>query len=86
MSHSWSTPLAGTGFKPTSSLPATGFGSTPSSGVGYGVSLSAVSEGWTMKAQDKRKYVMQFNTIDKNKTGFLSGMCDVESVVMLTTS
>ena len=42
-------------------------------GVGLGVSLAAISEGWAMKSQDKRKYIMQFNTHDRNHTGFLSG-------------
>lgn len=64
----------GAGFNTTSSLGA-GFGTTPSSGVGFGVSLSTISEGWGMKVQDKRKYVMQFNTMDKMKTGYLAGMC-----------
>ena len=42
-------------------------------GVGRSVSLAAISEGWAMKHQDKRKYIMQFNTHDRNHTGYLSG-------------
>ena len=28
-----------------------------------------------MKMNDKRKYVMEFNTHDKNMTGYLAGTC-----------
>ena len=42
-------------------------------GVGRGVSLSTVSAGWAMNALEKRRYVMEFNTYDRVKTGFLSG-------------
>ena len=41
--------------------------------MGRGVSLAAISEGWAMKYQDKQKYIMQFNTHDRNHTGYLSG-------------
>ena len=42
-------------------------------GVGRGVSLTVVGKGWGILPQEKQKYVMQFNTQDWNRTGYLSG-------------
>ena len=42
-------------------------------GVGRGVSLSAVKEGWAINPIDKRRYVMEFGTQDRAKSGYLLG-------------
>ena len=44
-------------------------------GVGLSVSLCTLSSGWEMKPQDRRRFRMHFNTLDTNKSGFLSGVC-----------
>ena len=59
-------------FKEQPSVPST-VQSPQVGGVGRGVSLSAVSEGWSMNATEKRNYMMQFNMHDTMKRGFLSG-------------
>lgn len=50
---------------------------TPSSkgpgGVGLAVSLTTVSEGWSMSATERRRYILVFNTLDRKKTGFIGG-------------
>ena len=58
--------LAPSKLTPTPSSQATG-------GVGLTVSLATVSEGWSMTAIEKRRYIMVFNTLDKKKAGFLEG-------------
>ncbi len=42
-------------------------------GIGRGVSLTTIGEGWVMKSQDKKKYAMQFSTFDRGRTGYLLG-------------
>ena len=42
-------------------------------GVGRGVSLSTVKEGWAINPIDRRRYVMQFGTHDRAKSGYLLG-------------
>jgi len=42
-------------------------------GIGRSVSLNVVAEGWIMKPQDKRKYLMEFNTHDRIRSGYLAG-------------
>lgn len=46
---------------------------TPPLGVGVGVSMATMKEGWSLSSQDRRRYTMQFNTLDKRNTGKLSG-------------
>ena len=46
---------------------------TPPLGVGVGVSMATMKEGWSLSTQDRRRYTMQFNTLDKRNTGKLSG-------------
>ena len=50
---------------------------TPSSkgpgGVGLAVSLTTVSDGWSMSATERRRYILVFNTLDRKKTGFIGG-------------
>lgn len=63
---------------PMQSMPAASKSTpTPSSqtvgGVGLTVSLATVSEGWSMTAIERRRYIMLFNTLDKKKAGFLGG-------------
>ena len=72
--------IASWGSSPSpSTMPSKPLNSTWSSsmmeqkGVGRSVSLAAISEGWAMKYQDKQKYIMQFNTHDRNHTGYLTG-------------
>ena len=61
LSKTWATPA----FSPQKSAPL---------GVGVGVSMNILTEGWGIKLSDKRRHVMEFNTLDRNKTGYLSGI------------
>ena len=36
--------------------------------------VSVANQGWDIKPQEMRKYVMEFNTLDVSKTGYISGM------------
>lgn len=46
---------------------------TVSGGVGRNVSLSSLTPTWAMTPMDRRRYIMMFNTNDKDKTGYISG-------------
>ncbi len=35
--------------------------------------MTTMKEGWALSTQDRRRYTMQFNTLDKNKIGKLLG-------------
>jgi hypothetical protein len=41
-------------------------------GVGRGVSLTTVNEGWGMTPAERRRYGLQFGTHDLKRTGFLT--------------
>ena len=43
-------------------------------GVGRGVSLGVVSEGWGMSPAERRRYGLHFGTLDKMRSGYLSGV------------
>lgn len=59
MSKSWST----TGFVSTTTPP-----SPSSSGP-----IGGIGKNWAIKPQDMRKYMLEFNSLDVSKTGFISG-------------
>ena len=63
MSKSWSVTGLGGSSAPTGGVAAQ---APPPSG-------GAAMQGWAIRPQDVRKYVMDFNAIDISKTGFLSG-------------
>ena len=55
---------------PTSTAPAPASGVQ---GIGITVSLSTLSQGWAMSANDRRKYILMFNTLDRKRSGFVGG-------------
>ena len=69
------------GLQPLQSLPLDGSLSKPLiaqssptvGGVGLGVSLSTVNEGWGMTAAERHRYGLQFGTQDRTRAGFLTG-------------
>ena len=46
---------------------------TGGGGVGRGVSLNAVTGGWEMSTSERRRHMFEFDTLDRQKTGYLSG-------------
>jgi hypothetical protein len=42
-------------------------------GVGLGVSLGTVTEGWGITPAERSRYGLQFGTLDRTKTGYLTG-------------
>ena len=57
---------------PSASLPSAGV-TGGSGGVGMSVSLKAVEEGWSIPPPQKSKYNLMFNTLDKKRSGLLTG-------------
>lgn len=41
-------------------------------GVGRGVSLNVITAGWEMTTAERRRHVFEFDTLDRQKTGYLS--------------
>ena len=50
--------------------------------MGRGVSLGVVREGWGMSEEERRRYLMQFNSHDATRSGYISGEGGREDVWM----